>query len=212
MNASDFFTLPASLLPFAEFFLPNAYPWDWVRRIAPALEVERFIARQRNLPSGVAMEGFVYIHPSVVLPAHATIIGPVWLGEGSVLMPGVVLNGHVIAGKGCTFGAGGYFQNCLLLDQVRTSPLVVVTDSVLGNETFVGVRTSLIAQRQEPKSSPAPRQVGPSDYRAEGLGALVGDAAEVGHHTVLRPGSVLWPRTQVAAGCVFSGVLAQENA
>ncbi|HZP59591.1 MAG TPA: UDP-N-acetylglucosamine diphosphorylase, partial [Opitutaceae bacterium] len=80
MKASDFFSLPASLSAFGEYFPPTAPPWEWLKKIGPALAAHPPGAALPPLPSGVHVEGPVYLHPTVKLPPAATLIGPAWIG------------------------------------------------------------------------------------------------------------------------------------
>lgn len=209
MNAEEFFQLPPSLLPFAEAFLPDAFPWDWIRRIQPALEQERFVPKRGAVPEGFQMRGFAYIHPSVSFPLFGALEGPCWLAEGVVLEPGVVLKGNVILGAGCTVGSGAVLENCLLLEHVRISARALVVDSVVGNHAFLGVGASVLSHRLEVggvlKRESAVGAVGPVPF--ETLGSVLGDGVVVGHHALIRPGSVLPPDTRVAEASVFHAPL-----
>ena len=205
MNAEDYFHLPPSLTVFAEFFRHDSFPWDWIRQVAPALEVERFIPKRNIMPNGFQLRGFAYIHPSVSLPLFGSLEGPAWLGEGVVLEPGVVLKGNVIIGAGCSVGAGAIMENCLLLERVRVSPRALITDSVIGNDAFVGVGASLIAQRMAASKLP---ETGALNFSSlEALGCVIGDMVEIGHHSVITPGSVIGPKTRVRNGVVYSAQL-----
>ena len=42
MKASDFFALPASLAHFSVHFPGDVAPWDWLKRIGPALAAHKF--------------------------------------------------------------------------------------------------------------------------------------------------------------------------
>ena len=100
VKASDFFALPASLAPFAAHFPADVPPWEWLKRIGAALATQRFDAPLPPRRAGVHTEGLVFIHPSVKLPSHATIIGPVWIGPKTEIRPGAFVRGNVIVGEG----------------------------------------------------------------------------------------------------------------
>jgi len=122
LNADDFFDLPRSLSVFAPFFSAEDRPWGWIKAIAPALAAQpRPLATAPGpiLPPGVHVEGEVYLHPSVKLPASATIIGPAWIGANTELRPGAYLRGNVIVGENCVLGNSCEFKNCLLMDAVQ---------------------------------------------------------------------------------------------
>jgi len=207
MKAADFFTLPASLAPFGEFFQADASPWAWVRNIQAAFAVERFAAKPKNLPAGVHVQGFVYIHPSVALPHTATLIGPLWLGEGTVVLPGAIVRGNVITGNGCTLAAGGLYENCVLMDRVESAHLTHVADSIIGTGVYLGVGATLASRRLEPRSARSRSADPVIEESLERIGAIVGEDAVVGSQAVLNPGSLLGRRSLVMPGVVFSGHL-----
>lgn len=208
MHASDFFTLPESLNCFREFFLPTVAPWDWLKRIGPALKSFTFLDEQRILPAGVYVEGDVYIHPSVSLPHYATLIGPLWIGPGSKLLPGCYLRGNVIVGANCTIGHNAEIKNSLLMDQVQAPHRPYIGDSILGSCSHLGAGVVISNLRLDQKNIII-RTPGnpPVDTGLRKFGAILGDHAEVGCNAVLNPGTILGPRALVTPTVTASGVI-----
>ncbi|MFI5356874.1 MAG: UDP-N-acetylglucosamine diphosphorylase [Opitutales bacterium] len=207
MQAADFFALPPSLAAFAAHFPAAVPPWEWLRRIGPALAGYRFDAALPAHPPGVHLEGFVHFEPGVKLPPTATIIGPVWLGPRTEIRPGAYLRGHVITGADCVLGHACEFKHCLLLDGVQVPHLSYVGDSVLGNRAHLGagVVCSNFRLDQRPVTVRLPgRDV---DTGLRKFGAILGDGAEVGCNAVLNPGALLGPRSLVLPLTSFSGHL-----
>ena len=207
MKAADFFTLPASLAPFASFFDPQAEPWAWLSAIAPALASLPAPAPISDVPPGVRIEGPVWLAPGVKLPAYATLIGPAWIGPGVEIRPGAYVRGNVIVGAGSVLGNACEFKNCLLLDGVQVPHFSYVGDSILGNKAHLGAGAicSNLRLDQQPVQVRAEHKTYSTGLRK--FGAILGDAAEVGCNAVLNPGSVLGPRALVMPGTVFAGHL-----
>lgn len=205
VRALELFDFPASL-PFADTFLPDVPPWEWVRRIAAALEN---VARRvpAVVPSGVHIEGAVHLADGVKLPPFACLQGPAWIGPGTEIRPGAYIRGNVIVGAGCVLGNSCEFKNSLLLDKVQVPHFSYVGDSVLGNRAHLGAGVILSNLRLDQK------EVGvriSGDTVLTGLrklGALVGDGAEVGCNAVLNPGTILGRRALVLPTLAFSGTL-----
>ncbi len=207
MIAADFFALPASLAPFAAHFPGDIAPWEWLKRIGPALAAHRFEAAPTIRPPGVHIEGPVYIHPTVKLPAYATIIGPAWIGAGTEIRPGAFVRGNVIVGANCVLGNACEFKNCLLMDGAQVPHFSYVGDSILGNGAHfgAGVICSNLRLDQKPIIVRTEAKVFETGLRK--FGAIVGDHAEVGCNAVLNPGTVLGPRALVMPTVAFSGYL-----
>ncbi len=207
MKASDYFTLPASLASFAAHFPADLPPWEWLKRIGPALAAQRLDPRPPAHPPGVHLEGLVYLHPTVKLPHTATIIGPVWIGARTEIRPGAFIRGNVIVGEGCVLGNACEFKNCLLMDGVQVPHFSYVGDSVLGNGAHLGagVVCSNLRFDQQPVVVKAPDATYETGLKK--FGAIIGDRAEVGCNAVLNPGTLLGPRSVVMPTVSFGGVL-----
>jgi len=209
VNASDFFTLPPSLAPFAEYFAPDARPWDWLPQIAVALGKWKFAASSAGpaIPPGVQIEGPVYLHRSVKLPPYASISGPVWIGPETVIRPGALIRPNVIVGAGSVLGNACEYKNCLLMDRVETPHYNYVGDSILGSRAHLGagaICSNLRLDRQ-------PIVIRTADAVFETgmrkLGAILGEDAEVGCNGVLNPGTLLGRRSLVMPAVAFGGYL-----
>jgi NDP-sugar pyrophosphorylase family protein len=207
VKASEFFALPPSLARFAAHFPAAAAPWDWLKKIAAALEAEPFGPLEIKVPAGVQIEGRVWLHPSVKLPAYAVIQGPAWIGAGTDIRPGAFIRGNVIAGEGCVLGNSSEFKNCLLMDGVQAPHFNYVGDSILGNGAHLGAGAicSNLRLDQSEVTVRLPDRVVSTGLRK--FGAILGDQAEVGCNAVLNPGTLLGPRALVMPAMAVGGVL-----
>jgi UDP-3-O-[3-hydroxymyristoyl] glucosamine N-acyltransferase len=206
LKSSDFFALPPSLASFRAFFPAEAAPWEWVKQIGAALGSLPAGPRPASIPAGVHLEGAVVLGAGVTLPAHATLIGPCWIGARSQIRPGAFIRGNVITGEGCVLGNSSEFKNCLLLDGVQAAHFNYVGDSVLGNGAHLGAGAICSNLRLDQKNVFI--QV---DTGLKKLGAVLGDGAEVGCNAVLNPGAVLGRRSLVMPAMAFGGVLAADT-
>jgi NDP-sugar pyrophosphorylase family protein len=205
MKASDFFALPTSLALFARHFRPDVPPWEWLKQISAALALITDAASAPECSPGVHIEGQVWIHPTVKLPHHATIVGPAWIGANTEIRPGAFIRGMVIVGENCVLGNACEFKTCLLMDDVAVPHFNYVGDSILGNHAHfgAGVICSNLRLDQQPiivRTAEATYETGLRKF-----GAIVGDGAEVGCNAVLNPGTLLGPRALVSPAIAVSG-------
>jgi UDP-N-acetylglucosamine diphosphorylase / glucose-1-phosphate thymidylyltransferase / UDP-N-acetylgalactosamine diphosphorylase / glucosamine-1-phosphate N-acetyltransferase / galactosamine-1-phosphate N-acetyltransferase len=205
--AADFFTLPASLAPFTAHFPPDLAPWEWLKRIGPALAAQGIDRPHAGSPDGVQIEGAVYLHPTVKLPAYATIIGPAWIGAGTEIRPGAYVRGNVIVGENCVLGNACEFKTCLLMDGVQVPHFSYVGDSILGNGAHFGAGVVCSNLRLDQKEISVRTETRVFETGLRKFGAIVGDHAEVGCNAVLNPGTVLGPRSLVMPAIAFTGYL-----
>lgn len=207
MKAGDLFDFPQSL-PFGDTFKATLAPWEWLPLIKQVLAEFKFEALTVACPPGFQIVGDVYLHPSVKLPAFGSIQGPAYIGANCELRPGVYIRGNVIAGAGCVLGNSCEFKNCLLLEKVQVPHFSYVGDSILGNGAHLGAGVICSNLRLDQ----AEVQVALNDGSKQGsglrkLGAILGDAAEVGCNAVLNPGSILGKRALVMPSMSFRGSL-----
>lgn len=80
------------------------------------------------------------IHPTVVISSHHSI------GEGSVVMAGVLINPDAIIGKHCILNTGCIVEHdCTIEDYVHVSPGVSLAGNVsVGEGTHIGIGSSVI--------------------------------------------------------------------
>lgn len=207
VKASDFFSLPASLASFAPFFLSDATPWEWIKAVAPALAGLGEPTSAANIPAGVHVEGKVWLHPTVKLPAYATLIGPLWVGAHTEIRPGAYVRGNVIVGEHAVLGNSCEFKNSLLMDRVQVPHFSYVGDSVLGNHAHLGAGAicSNLRLDQQPiviRTDDATYETGLRKF-----GAILGDGAEVGCNAVLQPGTLIGRRSLIMPLTAFGGHL-----
>ena len=206
MKASDFFSLPESLASFAALFPADVAPWEWLQQIGAALATQDFSGGQ-SLPPGIHAEGQIYVHPTAQLPSYATLLGPIWIGPGTKLLPGCFLRGNVIVGARCTVGHNAELKNSLLLDGVQVPHRPYIGDSILGNAAHLGAGAVLSNLRLDQKAITVRLPSGTFDTGLRKFGAILGDKAEVGCNAVLQPGTLLGPRALVMPTMAFGGYL-----
>lgn len=195
------------VVPMQEYWLPVGYPWH-------LLEANEYFIKNRMEPA---------IHGEV--SPLAQLNGPVYVGEGSKVQAGVVIDGPVYIGKGCSVGPNCYLRagttlcdgakaghcvelkNTILMDGAAVPHLSYVGDSVLGEKTNFGAGTITANLRHDNKNISAMVKGARVDSGRRKLGAMVGDGVHTGINTCLYPGRMLWPHTITYPGeCVRKDV------
>ena len=212
MKSSELFDLPESLAAFRPFFLPDAHPWEWLPQIKVALESVLSSTSQHTplmeIPSGVSLQGPVFLDPTVKLPPFAVIQGPAWIGRGTEIRPGCYIRGNVITGEGCVLGNSCEYKNCLLMDNVETAHYNYVGDSILGNNAHLGagvICANLKLSREEVTIRIHGKHF-PTGLKK--IGGFIGEGSEIGCNSVLQPGSILGKQSAVLC-LAFGGYLAE---
>jgi NDP-sugar pyrophosphorylase family protein len=145
--------------------------------------------------------------------------GAVFVGKGSLVEQGAMIKGPhgsertvrfaaavifarmslsengVVAGNSCEF------KNCLVFDEAQVPHFNYVGDSLLGYKAHLGAGVILSNVKLDHTSIGVVRAEGsafPTGLRK--FGAVVGDYAEIGCHSVLSPGSIIGRRCIVYPG------------
>jgi UDP-N-acetylglucosamine diphosphorylase / glucose-1-phosphate thymidylyltransferase / UDP-N-acetylgalactosamine diphosphorylase / glucosamine-1-phosphate N-acetyltransferase / galactosamine-1-phosphate N-acetyltransferase len=191
----------------APFFPAEVPPWDWLKQIGVALAAAEFGPLEMMIPPGVHVEGKVWLHHTVQLPATATILGPTYIGARTQIRPGAFIRGNVIVGEDGVLGNSCEFKNCLLLDRVQAPHFNYVGDSILGNGAHLGAGVICSNLRLDQGEVTLKLPTGTIGTGLRKFGAVLGDEAEVGCNAVLNPGTLLGPRALVMPTVAFGGYL-----
>ena len=88
--------------------LPGAPVWSALPRIAAYLDEKLNAVAGLPVPGRVHERATigprVWIAPGAVVEANAVILGPAWIGAGTVVRSGAYLRQYVIAGDNCVLG------------------------------------------------------------------------------------------------------------
>lgn len=178
------------------------YPWD-VLRLNEAL-VRRLAA------SDVRGE---------VSPA-AHVSGPLRLGKGSRLLPGVCVEGPAVIGEdcligpncyirpgtsigpGCRVGQGVELKNCLMMEHSCVAHLSYCGDTIIGRHVNLGGGTITANVRHDGQPHRSMANGTLTDTGRLKFGAVIGDGVHTGIHTAIYPGRKLWPGTWTRPGAV----------
>lgn len=194
-------TLASSLLSTVR------YPWE----ILPMLS-ELLLKLQASLPGDeyVMLGEGVLASRSARISPSAVLLGPTVIGRGSEVRPGAYLRGNVLVGDDCVVGNSTELKSCILFDGVQVPHYNYVGDSILGYRAHFGagaIASNVRGDRGEVTVHAEAEY--PTGLKK--LGAMVGDLAEIGCHSVLCPGTVIGRRTQVYPLVRVRGVIAADR-
>jgi len=157
---------------------------------------------------GVRIEGIVHMGADCVVETGAYIRGPAWIGNRCEIRQGAYLRGTVLAGDDAVLGHACEFKRCIILEAAQAPHFNYVGDSIMGVHAHIGAGVILSNVRLDKRhvraallgAGGAADQGLPTlvDTGLEKLGAILGDACEVGCNSVLNPGTILGSRCKVA--------------
>ncbi len=187
-------------VPYEGTWQAVKYPWHLLSLLPAFLEEigKPHISRKASVHPTAVVEGRVIIEDDVRLLPHAAVIGPCYIGRGSIIGNGALVRGSSI-GERCVVGFGTEVKGSVLMDDVWTH-MTYIGDSVIGsNVSFGGGCMTGNFRLDEGEIS---SQVG-HDSIATGLtkfGAIIGPHCRLGIQVGTNPGIKIGSGSFVAGG------------
>jgi NDP-sugar pyrophosphorylase family protein len=170
------------------------YPWQ----VLPHIK-EIILEIGKTLPADkydLISDG-IWIAKSAKVSPTASISAPCIIGEDTEVRQCAFIRGSALVGDGCVIGNSTELKNCIISDGCQVPHFNYVGDSILGYKSHMGAG-SITSNVKSDKTLVAVRA---GDEKIEtGLkkfGAMLGDFVEVGCNSVLNPGTVIGPRSNV---------------
>ncbi|MDE3055159.1 MAG: UDP-N-acetylglucosamine diphosphorylase [Verrucomicrobiota bacterium] len=129
-----------------------------------------------EFPERIAIGKGTVIEPGVYIQ------GPCIIGENCILRHGAYIRNGVIMGNHCAIGHAAEVKHSILLNYAAAAHFTYVGDSILGNRVNLGAGVKCANLRLDRR----PVVPGLSKF-----GTCIGDSAQVGCNAVLNPGTLI---------------------
>lgn len=180
-----------------EYLAQFTYPWealngigDFIRELGPTLDPE--IYEQRGEDIWVAKNATVF--------ESAYLHGPLIIDEEAEIRHCAFIRGSAIVGKGSGVGNSTELKNVIIFNSVQVPHYNYVGDSILGYKSHMGAG-SITSNVKSDKTLVVVKDLyDTKEEIATGrkkFGAMLGDYVEVGCNSVLNPGTVIGPHSNV---------------
>ena len=191
-----------------ELFAGKTYPWE----VLP--EIGAFIVKLGNTldPQEYEKAGEnIWIARSAKVAPTASITGPAIIGKEAEIRQCAFIRGNAIVGEGAVVGNSTELKNVVLFNKVQVPHYNYVGDSILGYRAHMGAgsitsnvksdKTLVVVKGKETKIETGLRK----------FGAMLGDQVEVGCNSVLNPGTVIGPRSNIYPLSSVRGVIPADH-
>lgn len=178
----------------ADYLRQFTYPWEAlagikaeILRIGAALDPAEYTEVSEH----------VWVHKTATVAPTAYLGAPCIIGARTEVRHCAFIRGSALVGADCVVGNSVELKNVILFDHVQTPHYNYVGDSILGYCSHMGAG-SITSNVKSDKTLVTIRGAGES--MATGLkkmGAMLGDYVEVGCNSVLNPGTVIGPHSNV---------------
>lgn len=191
-----------------DLFAEVSYPWevlpqikDFILKLGKTLDQEHFEYRGEN----------IWVAKSAKIAPTACLNGPLIVDEEAEIRHCAFIRGNAIVGKKAVVGNSTELKNAVIFDQVQVPHYNYVGDSVLGFKSHMGAG-SITSNVKSDKSLVTVKD-GETEISTglKKFGAMLGDYVEVGCNSVLNPGSVIGPHTNVYPLSMVRGVVPADS-
>ncbi len=177
----------ASLMKFT-------YPWEALSSIS-----DMIVSLGKELDPTVydRIGEDVWIAKSATVAPTAFIGGPCIVCEDAEVRHCAFVRSAALIGRGAVVGNSTELKNCILFDGVQVPHYNYVGDSILGYKSHMGAG-AVTSNVKSDKTLVTVRVNGEKmETGRKKFGAMLGDYVEVGCNSVLNPGTVVGPHTNI---------------
>ncbi len=192
-----------------DLFDGKEYPWEvlpeipeFIKKLGPTLDPEKFEKRGED----------VWVAKSAKVFDSAYLNGPLIIDEDAEVRQCAFIRGSAIVGKNCVVGNSTELKNVVLFNNVQVPHYNYVGDSVLGYKSHMGAGSITSNVKQDKTLVVVKSRDGEKiETGLKKFGAMLGDNVEVGCNSVLNPGTVVCPRSNVYPLSSVRGVVEADS-
>ncbi len=184
------------------------YPWealkgiaDFIRAIGPTLDHEKFDMLGQE----------IWAAKSAKIAPTACLNGPLIIDEEAEIRHCAYIRGSVIVGKGSVVGNSTELKNDIIFDSVQVPHYNYVGDSILGYKSHMGAGSITSNVKSDKTLVVVKNGEEEIETGLKKFGAMLGDFAEIGCNSVLNPGTVIGPHTNVYPLSMVRGVIPADS-
>lgn len=184
------------------------YPWEalphikeFILALGPSLPKDEYEEIKEN----------VWAAKSAAIFPTAYLNGPVIIGKNTEVRHGAFIRGSALVGDSAVVGNSTELKNVILFNNVQVPHYNYVGDSILGYRSHMGAG-SITSNVKSDKTLVTVKYQG--EKITTGLkkfGAILGDCVEVGCNSVLNPGSVICPNSNIYPLSMVRGVVPPKS-
>ena len=192
----------------ADYLRGFEYPWealkgikDLIIELGSKLSPEEYDNPAEN----------VWVHKTAKVFPSAYLGAPCIIGPETEVRHCAFIRGSALVGAGCVVGNSVERKNVILFDGVQTPHYNYVGDSILGYKSHMGAG-SITSNVKSDKTNVVIKSGSEKlETGIKKIGAMLGDFVEVGCNSVLNPGTVIGPHSNIYPTSCVRGVVQPES-
>lgn len=175
-----------------ELWLEKEPVWHPLLLLSSYLQTARLGKIEIKIPDGVFLENkeLISIGAGTLIEPGVMIQGPCIIGKDCVLRHGAYLRGPLILGDRCRVGHSTELKHSIFLNDTHATHFVYVGDSILGNSVNLGAGVKCANLRLDRKEVSVRIDQKLLKTGLRKFGAIIGDRSQIGCNSVLNPGTL----------------------
>lgn len=191
-----------------EYLEQYEFPWEILPHIG---EIIRELGKKLPEEEYEYRDGDVWIHKSVKVAPTASITGPAIIGKDTEIRQCAFIRGSALVGEGAVVGNSTELKNVILFNKVQVPHYNYVGDSVLGYKAHMGAGSITSNVKSDKKLVVVKGDGEELETGLKKFGAMLGDEVEVGCGSVLNPGTVVGPHSNIYPLSSVRGVVPADS-
>lgn len=194
-----------------EYLAQFTYPWealagisDFIKELGPSLDPEIYEKRGED----------IWVAKSAAVAESACLNGPLIIDEDAEIRHCAYIRGSAIIGKKTVVGNSTEIKNDILFDSVQVPHYNYVGDSILGYKSHMGAGSITSNVKSDKTLVVVKDRYGDGEAIETGrkkFGAMLGDYVEVGCNSVLNPGTVIGPHSNIYPTSCVRGLIPADS-
>ena len=177
-----------------DLFEGKEYPWEvlpdigaFILKLGEKLDPEKFDRKGED----------IWVAKSAKVAPTACLNGPLIIDEEAEIRHCAFIRGKAIVGKNCVVGNSTELKNVILFNKVQVPHYNYVGDSILGYKAHMGAGSITSNVKSDKKLVVVKDGTERIETGLKKFGAMLGDEVEVGCGSVLNPGTVIGPHSNI---------------
>ena len=187
------------------------YPWEVLPKIKDIILALGEII-DKECPEDYIKRGEdIWIHKTATVFDSVYMAGPVIIGAGTEVRQCAFIRGNALVGENCVVGNSTELKNVIIFDNVQVPHYNYVGDSVLGYKSHMGAGSITSNVKSDKTLVVVKNDSEEIETGLKKFGAMLGDFVEVGCNSVLNPGTVICPHSNIYPVSCVRGVVPAES-
>ncbi len=183
-------------------WLDVVYPWDILSLNGAVLNrVQSSLGG--TIEAGVSIRGPVSVAENTVVRSNSYIVGPVVIGRGCEIGPGVYIKPATSVGDNVVIAPFTQIENSVIGSDVHIGPGSIIQDSVIDRGCIIAGHFTATSGEAEVKIN--------EQHHPVNVGAMLGEGCNLGSQVVALPGVIAGNYTRVQAMKLISGQLPDKS-